>query len=262
MQRRRFYAPPDRIIGGTAMLSREETHHLTRVLRLKPGDEAFVFDGCGSEYRCSFLKVEDNRARLEVIAELLDAVESLLRLTLGQSLAKGEKFDFIVQKATELGVSSIVPLIADRADVKLAEGRSEKRLERWRRISLEALKQCGRRTIVEIRDPMSVRELLGEEARDSSENSFETGAVFVLSEQGGAPVGDALAEVPDGSAITVLIGPEGGWSDDELILFAARDVKSVTLGPRVLRTETAAIAAMTLIQHALGDVSREPKPRI
>jgi 16S rRNA (uracil1498-N3)-methyltransferase len=255
MQRRRFYAPPDSIIGATAMLSREETHHLTRVLRLKPGDEAFVFDGYGREYRCSFLKVEDNRARLEVIAELLDAVESPLRLTLGQSLAKGEKFDFIVQKATELGVSSIVPLIADRADVKLAEGRSEKRLERWRRISLEALKQSGRRTIVEIRDPMSVRELLGEKARDSGEDSFETGAAFVFSEQGGAPIGDALAGAVDASGITVLIGPEGGWSDDEFNLFAARDVKSVTLGPRVLRTETAAIVAMTLIQHALGDVS-------
>jgi 16S rRNA (uracil1498-N3)-methyltransferase len=260
MQRRRFYAPPDGIIGATAMLSREETHHMTRVLRLKPGDEALVFDGCGREYRCSFLKVEDNRARLEVIAELLDAVESPLRLILGQSLAKGEKFDFIVQKATELGVSSIVPLLADRADVKLAEGRSEKRLERWRRISLEALKQCGRRTIVEIRDPMSVRELIG--ARDSGEDSFETGAIFVFNQQGGAPIGDALAEAVDASGITVLIGPEGGWSDDEFNLFATRDVKSVTLGPRVLRTETAAIAAMTLIQHALGDVSRKPKPRI
>ena len=260
MQRRRFYAPPDGIIGATAMLSREETHHMTRVLRLKPGDEALVFDGCGREYRCSFLKVEDNRARLEVIAELLDAIESPLRLILGQSLAKGEKFDFIVQKATELGVSSIVPLLADRADVKLAEGRSEKRLERWRRISLEALKQCGRRTIVEIRDPMSVRELIG--ARDSGEHSFETGAVFVFSQQGGAPIGDALAEAEHPLGITVLIGPEGGWSDDEFSLFATRDVKSVTLGPRVLRTETAAIAAMTLIQHALGDVSRKPKPRI
>ena len=111
MQRRRFYAPPDSIIGATVMLSREETHHLTRVLRLKPGDEAFVFDGCGREYRCSLVKVEANQARLEVIAELLDAVESPLRLILGQSLTKGEKFDFIVQKATELGVSSIVPLL-------------------------------------------------------------------------------------------------------------------------------------------------------
>jgi 16S rRNA (uracil1498-N3)-methyltransferase len=262
MQRRRFYAPPDSIIGATAMLAREETHHLTRVLRLKPGDEAFVFDGCGREYRCSFLKVEDNRARLAVIAELLDAVESPLRLALGQSLAKGEKFDFIVQKATELGVSSIVPLIADRADVKLAAARSANRLERWRRISLEALKQCGRRTIVEIRDPTSVKELLGEKARDSGEDLFETGAVFVFSEQGGAPIDDALAGAVNASGITVLIGPEGGWSDDEFILFAARDVKSVTLGPRVLRTETAAIAAMTLIQHALGDVSRKPKPEI
>lgn len=261
MQRRRFYALPDKINREVVMLSHEETHHLTRVLRLKPGDEAFVFDGCGREYRCRFLQVEDHCALLEVIEELLDAVESPLLITLGQSLAKGEKFDVIVQKATELGVSSIVPLLTDQADVKLTDERWEKRLERWRRISLEALKQCGRRTIVEIRNPMSLGALLDEEARDSGGNSLETGAVLVFSEKGGAIVEAALAETADASAVTILVGPEGGWSDDEFGLFARRGTKSVTLGSRILRTETAAIVAITLVQHALGDVSREAKPR-
>lgn len=261
MQRRRFYAPPQEINGAIAMLSPDETRHLTRVLRLKPGDEVFVFDGCGREYRCNFMKVEGDCARLEVLEEFLDAVESPLLITLGQSLAKGEKFDLIVQKATELGVSSIVPLLADQADVKLTDERWEKRVERWRRISLEALKQCGRRTIVEISNPMSVRALLDKEARASGGNPPETGAVLVFSEKGGVLVDAALAETADASAITVLVGPEGGWSDDEFSLFAQRGTKSVTLGPRKLRTETAAIVAMTLIQHALGDVSREFKPR-
>lgn len=251
MQRRRFYAPPGNINGAVVVLPGDETHHLTRVLRLKPGDEAFVFDGCGREYRCDVVKVEEDCARLEVLDELLDAVESPLRLTLGQSLAKGEKFDLIVQKVTELGVSSIIPLLADQADVKLEDERLEKRLERWRRISLEALKQCGRRRIVEIRTPMSVKALLDTEASD------ENGAVLVFSERGGANVDAALAEARAASAVTVLVGPEGGWSDDEFSLFAKRAVTSVTLGPRKLRTETAAIVAMTLIQHALGDVSRE-----
>lgn len=261
MQRRRFYAPPQEINGPIATLSRDETHHLTRVLRLKPGDEAFVFDGVGREYRCNFLKVEQDRARLEVIEELLDSVESPVRITLGQSLAKGERFDLIVQKATELGVSSIVPLLADHADVKLTGEGREKRLERWQRISLEALKQCGRRTIVEIGNPMSVRQLLDIETPLPREQHIEARVVFVFSEKGGAVVEAALAGTADASGVTVLVGPEGGWSDAEIGLFTERCVKSVTLGPRILRTETAAIVAMSLIQHALGDVSREFKAR-
>ncbi|MEK6300150.1 MAG: 16S rRNA (uracil(1498)-N(3))-methyltransferase [Acidobacteriota bacterium] len=257
MQRRRFYAPPDNINNEVVMLSRDETHHLTRVLRLKPGDEAFVFDGCGREYRCNFLRVEETHARLAVGDELADVVESPLCLTLGQALAKGEKFDFIVQKATELGVSSIVPLITDRADVKLAEARSEKKVERWRRISLEALKQCGRRRLVEIEAPMTVGELLDRRVRDI--DAVIACTVIVFSEQGGIVIADAFKGLAAGSNLTALIGPEGGWSDDEISLFAERGVKSVTLGPRVLRTETAAVVAMTLIQHELGDLSAELK---
>ncbi|HWN98731.1 MAG TPA: 16S rRNA (uracil(1498)-N(3))-methyltransferase [Blastocatellia bacterium] len=262
MQRRRFYGPPETMNNARVMLSNDETHHLTRVLRLKPGDDAYVFDGCGREYRCRFLKIESDRAQLEVLDELLDAVEPPISLTLGQSIAKGEKFDFIVQKATELGVGTIIPLITDHADVKLADERSAKRLERWRRISLEALKQCGRRTIVDIRTPMIVEELLGSEAPRLIGEQAEGRAVVVFAEKGGAPVNNLLAEANGPSAVTVLIGPEGGWSIDELSLFAERGVKSVTLGPRTLRTETAAIVAMTLIQHALGDVSREFRAKV
>lgn len=259
MQRRRFYAPP-KDIGTLVTLSRDETHHLTRVLRLKPGDEAFVLDGCGREYRCTLLKIEHDRAKLEVIEELLDSVESPVRITLCQSLAKGEKFDLVIQKATELGVSSIVPLLADHADVRLTDERWENRLGRWRRISLEALKQCGGRTIVGIGNPLSVRELLDVEAPRVREQPFEPRDVLVFSERGGAVVDAALAGTGQASAVTLLVGPEGGWSDDEFRLFAERDVKSVSLGPRTLRTETAAIVAIALIQHALGDVSRESKP--
>jgi 16S rRNA (uracil1498-N3)-methyltransferase len=261
MQRRRFYASPQDINGTLVTLSRDETHHLRRVLRLKPGDDAFVFDGCGREYGCTVLKIEHDGARLEVIDELLDSVESPVRITLGQSLARGEKFDLIVQKATELGVSSIVPLLAEHADVKLTGERWEKRRERWQRISLEALKQCGRRRLVEIGNPLSVRQLLDIEAVRFREQAFERRAVLIFNEKGGAPVGAALARTADPSAVTVLVGPEGGWSADEFRLFEERGAKSVTLGPRTLRTETAAIVVMTLIQHALGDVSRELTPR-
>jgi len=250
MQRHRFYSPPDSVSGSSVNLSRDETHHLARVLRLAPGDEAYVFDGCGREFRCHLSLVKDGRAKLEIIEQMTDTVESPLGLTLAQALAKGEKFDLIVQKATELGVGRIVPLVTEHTDIKLKDEQVEKRLERWRRISLEALKQSGRRLLVEITDPVELNRFAGE-----LEINKISRTALVFSEQGGVSINTALAEVHRASRITALVGPEGGWSAVELDLLNKHGAKAVTLGPRVLRTETAAIVALTLIQHALGDVS-------
>jgi 16S rRNA (uracil1498-N3)-methyltransferase len=248
MARHRFYATPEEISSGPVRLSADETYHFVKVLRLRPGDEVNIFDGRGREYNCRLLAIKDGSAQLEITEEVSGRVESPLRLTLAQALAKGEKFDLIVQKATELGVSRIVPLATDHTDVKLKEDRRANRLERWRRISLEALKQCGRRRLVEITAPMTVAELLAGLATGK-------GPVLQFSERGGAGVGDALKGTAIGSPVTVMIGPEGGWSDAELDLLRAHGAKAVTLGPRTLRTETAAIVAVALIQHALGDLS-------
>ncbi|HVG18462.1 MAG TPA: 16S rRNA (uracil(1498)-N(3))-methyltransferase [Blastocatellia bacterium] len=259
MPRRRFYASPDEISGSAIRLSRDETHHLTRVLRLGFGEEVFVFDGCGREYRCSFAALEHGRARLEVSETLLDRVEPSTHITLAQALAKGEKFDFIVQKATELGVSAIAPLATAHADVKLSDERSEKRLERWRRISLEAMKQCGRRRVVEIAPPVALKDFLDAvRARDAgaSDSGFAR-TLLVFSERGGAAIADALPRPADNSEVIALVGPEGGWGDEELTLLDERGARAVTLGPRVLRAETAAVVAVTLIQHILGDLSSE-----
>jgi 16S rRNA (uracil1498-N3)-methyltransferase len=248
MQRRRFYAPPDSINGSAVTLDRDETNHLARALRLRPGDEAFVFDGCGREYRCVFLTIKGNRAQLEIKDELADKVESPAHIALAQALAKGEKFDLAVQKATELGVSSIFPLVTEHADAKLSDEKFEKRLERWRRISLEALKQSGRRRLVEIKSPMTLREFLESQSDLSC-------ALLVFSERGGVAIKTALSDAIDKKSAAALVGPEGGWSADELKLMSERGARAVTLGPRILRTETAAIVAITLIQHALGDLS-------
>lgn len=258
MARRRFYAPPDHIAGSTVTLSAHETHHLMHVLRMTPGDETFVFDGRGREYRCSFRKVENNHAQLEIADALSDVVESPLHLTLAQALAKGEKFDFIIQKATELGVSGIAPLVTRYSDVRLDDQQKTKRVERWRRISLEAMKQCGRRQLVEITEPLTIRQFIAaNEASSGSPGvaSHIPPALLLFSERGGAAVTDALAEISKPCAVVALIGPEGGWSDDELEALNDCGCKTVTLGPRVLRTETAAVVAVTLIQHAMGDLS-------
>jgi 16S rRNA (uracil1498-N3)-methyltransferase len=266
MQRRRFYAAPDAISESVIHLSRDESHHLARVLRLRTGDEAFAFDGCGCEYRCRVARTDAQRAQLEIIEALADRVESPVDLTLAQALAKGEKFDLIVQKATELGVRCIAPLITENADVRLNEERAEKRAERWRRIALEALKQSGGRRLVDIRQPATLADFLAsmttneqsaaEPMRAALDPTVPPLALLVFSERGGMSVGEALCEVNHTRPVIALVGPEGGWSDDELGMLESRGATFVTLGPRILRTETAALVAVTLIQHRLGDLSR------
>lgn len=270
MSRRRFYSPPEDVGDATVTLSTDETHHLTHVLRLTPGSPAFVFDGRGREYKCTFRGITDNRARLDIDEALSNIVESPLQLTLAQALAKGDKFDLIIQKATELGVSRIVPLMTRYADVKLEEQMVTRRLERWRRISLEALKQCGRRRLVEITTPCTLLESLdlaapanvaqaaglGIESSETPARKPADCATFLLfSERGGVAITEALENIPNPTSIVALVGPEGGWSDDELELLDRHGSKPVSLGPRVLRTETAAVVAITLIQHLTGDLS-------
>ena len=255
MQRRRFYAAPAAIGESFIHLSSEESHHLARVLRLREGDEAFVFDGCGREYRCRVTDAGARAARLAIVERCADEVESPLDLTLAQALAKGEKFDLIVRKATELGVRKIAPLVTASADVKLSDERAEKRAERWRRIALEALKQSGGRRLIEIQPVTTLTDFIA--AITAHEQAAAPPVLLVFSERGGAAVSEALSNVDHSRRIIALIGPEGGWDTDELDLLAARGARAVTLGPRVLRTETAALVAVSLIQHRLGDLSRE-----
>jgi 16S rRNA (uracil1498-N3)-methyltransferase len=231
-------------------LPREETNHLSRVLRMKTGDEASVFDGRGREYLCSVSCIKDSGAQLEILRPLDNQVESPVDLTLAQALAKGEKFDLIVQKATELGARRIVPIATEHADVKLNEERAEKRLERWRRISLEALKQSGRRTLVDISAPIALYQFI---TRLEAEPDAAR-IVLCFSERGGASINDALQGKDKGAAVIALVGPEGGWSDEELRMLDEHEARFITLGPRTLRTESAAIVAVALVQHALGDL--------
>jgi 16S rRNA (uracil1498-N3)-methyltransferase len=272
----RFYAPKDQIDQDGIVLLADEAHHLARVLRLRPGDSVSVFDGQGSTYNCLVTEVKKEAAWLKILgtdtdAATQDMAESPARIILAQGLAKGDRFDFIVQKATELGVSVIVPLITSYTDVKLDPERADKKLDRWRRISLESLKQCGRSRLVEIDAPTTLTGLLKGFSSAPSEVGVDAGPVdkaqgapdsqfplvLLFSEIGGAPISEALASAVGSPEIVALVGPEGGWSDEELELMSRGGCIAVTLGPRILRTETAAIVALTLIQHRVGDLSRQ-----
>jgi len=236
MTRRRFHAPPTAFTQTTVTLTADEARHLRNVLRLKAGDEVYVFDGRGREFRCSVSTIKDE---LRIEAEVDPAKpESQLQLNLCVALLKGEKFDLVVQKATELGVTTITPLITRHADIHLRDqSDAAKRVARWQRIALEAAKQSGRAFVPEISLPVAFEEALN-----------APGVMF--SERGGEP----FESLTGAGAMTALVGSEGGWADEEIDAAQSRDFHIVTLGGRILRAETAAIAVTVLMQHRFGDL--------
>jgi 16S rRNA (uracil1498-N3)-methyltransferase len=253
MTRRRFYAPPGAFSSelDSVNLAPEEARHLRDVLRLKPGDEVYVFDGAGKEFRCLVEESRRDSARLKVGGEVEPArPESPLNLTLAIALLKGEKFDLVVQKATELGVSRVVPVITRHADIRLRdESDAVKRVARWQRIALEAAKQSGRAVVPEVDSPATFASLIETSAAAAGVSPL------IFSERAGQSLTEAVKEIPEKvDRITALVGSEGGWADEEL--GQARDAAwiMVTLGGRTLRAETAAIAVAALIQHIYGDL--------
>lgn len=253
MTRRRFYAPPDAFNShrGNVTLASDEARYLREVLRLKAGDEVFVFDGAGKEFQCRIEESRRESALLEVLAETTPArPESPLELTLGLALLKGEKFDLVVQKVTELGVTRIVPLTTKFADIRLRdESDASKRTARWQRIALEAAKQSGRAVVPEVATPTSFHAMLA-----SDEEALTSRLMF--SERDGETLLDASKHLPARlSSVTALVGSEGGWSDEELSAAAEAGWLIITLGGRTLRAETAAISVTTLLQHLYGDLA-------
>ena len=242
MTRRRFHAPPSAFNDQTVTLGTDEARHLRDVLRLKAGDEVYVFDGRGREFRCSVVNMSRHDAQLHIEAEVEPAKpESQLQLNLCVALLKGEKFDLVVQKATELGVSKVTPLITRYADIHLRdESDAAKRVGRWQRIALEAAKQSGRAFVPEIGTPVAFESVTAE------------GLGVMFSERGGEALESLIEHAP--THVTALVGSEGGWSDEELESARARDFHVITLGGRVLRAETAAITVTALLQHIFGDL--------
>ena len=242
MSRRRFFAPPSAFNFGKRIvtLTADEARHLREVLRLKAGDEVQVFDGAGREFQAVVSQARREFAELELRDEIEPPKpESPLQLTLAVALLKGEKFDLVVQKGTELGVDKFIPLVTRYADIHLRdEGDAKKRVTRWQRIALEAAKQCGRSVVPEVTAPAQFAFVIGEDR------------CLMFSERGG----QALDTDIKADNLTAIIGSEGGWSDDELDQARAAGVPILTLGGRILRAETAAIAAAVLLQHLYGDL--------
>jgi 16S rRNA (uracil1498-N3)-methyltransferase len=250
MTRRRFYAPPGAFNAtlDSVTLATEEARHLRDVLRLKVGDKVYVFNGAGQEFQCTVAESRRDSAELKVVAEIAPArPESALQLTLAVALLKGEKFDLVVQKATELGVSQVVPVVTKLADIRLRdESDAAKRVARWQRIALEAAKQSGRAVVPTVAAPVSFASLIAEPAEPGMKR-------LLFSEREGTSLKEA--DLPGtATRITALVGSEGGWTDEELSVAQQAGWTIVTLGGRTLRAETAAIAVAVLLQHIAGDL--------
>jgi 16S rRNA (uracil1498-N3)-methyltransferase len=252
MTRRRFYAPrpafsPDE---KSVVLDADETLHLRDVLRLHPGDEVFVFDGTGREFSCAVAAVARNSSDLTVLSEIEPSrSESRLNFSLGVALLKHEKFDLVVQKATELGVNRIIPVTSDRADVRpRSDEQAGKRVSRWQRIALEAAKQSGRARVPEVAAPISSAEFMKDKAGAD--------LALMFAERAGQSLGKVCESFSNPPAnLVALIGPEGGWTDAEIETAGEGGWRIVTLGGRIMRAETAAIAITALLQHRFGDLS-------
>lgn len=236
----RFYASPESFSLQRVILDEEETRHLRDVLRLRTGNAVAVFNGVGQEFQCEVKVVEKKAATLAVTREIAPAAsESPLQITAAVALLNGEKYDLVIQKAVELGISSFVPLHTERCEVRLKD--APKRLDRWRRIALGATKQSGRARIMQIADPVDLQTLFSETHKNE---------LVMFSERGGGP----FTKIEAGIKMTAVFGPKGGWADDELEMAASANVCVVTLGGRVLRVETAVIALTAILQHRFGDL--------
>jgi len=236
----RIYHPAPLAAGVTVELAGDAANHIARVLRLSVGAPLVLFNGDGAEYAAVIAALDKRRVATEVTAQHRHDRESPLDLWLAQGISRGERMDYTVQKAVELGVSRIIPLFTERCGVQLAGERLDKRVQHWHAVAVSACGQCGRNRIPVIAAPRALRDWVA-----------EPGALKLVLDPDADATLSTLA-VPSGP-IMLLIGPEGGLSDDEITLARTAEYVGLRLGPRVLRTETAAVATISALLARWGD---------
>lgn len=246
----RFFVWPENIAGQDVRIDRDQARHIEKVLRLVSGDLVQVFDGEDHEYEVCLQGKEDGFLLGKIVQELHRNVESPLRLSLIQGIAKGDKMDSIIQKAVEIGVADIYPLFSQYAVVKLEKERADKKVERWQTIAREACKQCRRNRVPIIHTPNTFGEMMNLVSGNPTillyEHEDNNGLKQILNEN--------RAEILAGSQLFLMIGPEGGFSPEEIAAAREQGVLIAGLGPRILRTETAGLAAASIVLYELADL--------
>ena len=237
----RFFVPKEAIDGKTIRLDGPEAHHVLDVMRLRTGDGVTTFDGSGREYEGIIKEARPKSLMIEITSTREVPAEGKVLVTLAQAIPKKDKMDYIVEKATELGVHKIAPIETARTIVRLKGDRAKERAERWRRIAREAAKQCGRTTVPEIEDIRDYGSFLG----------AVKGYGLILMAclvTGTEDMGEVLKGQRAGNML-LFIGPEGDFTPDETTAARSKGARMVSLGPRVLKSDTAGLAALTMINY-------------
>jgi 16S rRNA (uracil1498-N3)-methyltransferase len=239
----RIYTPSALTSGADIALTQSGANHVARVLRMRIGEPLAVFDGKGNEFHADLARIEGSAVTVRIGAQLSGTPESRLKISLVQGVSRSERMDWALQKATELGVNVIAPVLTSRSVVRLDDNQSAKKQDHWHNIIVGACEQSGRCHVPEVLPPVSLRQYLQEHRKE--------GMRLVLSPTGPS----ALAGLTSMSTrVELLIGPEGGLDDDEIDRAQTAGFVPVRLGPRVLRTETAAVTALSVLQAMWGDL--------
>ena len=244
MEENRFYHSENLELKHVVELGTQTHIHATKVLRLKVGDQFALFNGDGFDYVARVIELSKHNTSVEIVDRYEVNHESPLKITLSQGLAAGDKMDWIIQKAVELGIQSIQPLLTERSIVKLDRERADKKLEHWRTVAISACEQTGRSIIPDISSPVHLTQWL------SNQNPTTDSLKLILTPAKAQNINHL--EKPS-SPVIFMVGPEGGFSEKEMNLALSSTFIPVNFGKRVLRTETASIVALSIMQNLWGD---------
>lgn len=239
-RRHRIFTDQPLQSGQLIMLQDEAAHYLTRVLRVSPGQSVVVFNGDGSDYAAEVGRTGRAAVGLQLGDRTPACAESPLHITLVQAVSRGERMDWTLQKATELGVSALQPVFTARTEVRISPDKLERRMRHWRQVTISACEQSGRARLPELSLPIDVL--------DWAQHASAATRIMLV------PGAEPLARMAPGPAVQLLIGPEGGLDDREVAYMRGKGIVAASLGPRILRTETAGPAAIAVMQVVAGDM--------
>lgn len=241
----RFYIEQEQKTGNRIEILNEDINHIRNVLRMREGEELILCDKAGTDYLCRLSDLSQKTLFADVIGESASETELPVRVVLFQGLPKKDKMELIIQKAIELGVAEIVPVITERTIVKTDEGKEEKKLSRWQAIAESAAKQSERGIIPKIHRILSFQEAL------AYQKTFDYNVILYENARGMQATKEALSELTGMGSVSIFVGPEGGFSEKEVNLSVGAGAKSLSLGKRILRTETAGLAMLSMVMLTL-----------
>lgn len=247
VQMSKFFVKSENISSDLITITGEDVIHIKKVLRLKNGDNIIVSDGLGTDYNVEIHEIHSHKVETKIISSYKNISEPPVNTILLQGIPKSDKMDYIIQKGVELGVNKIVPVVTERTIVKISKDNYKKKHERWNRISMEAAKQCNRGIVPEVGYPVNFKDVVETLPGDALK-------ILPYEKEKSQGIKGILKEKSNNKDIYIFIGPEGGFCEKEIELALKNDFNIISLGPRILRTETAGIVVLSILMYELGDV--------